>query len=243
MNRRQWNHLANRFEDDVCDIVATESGHVIRRLVAAVHPSRRRDVLVDLGCGIGTFISEYGDQFETVIGVDYATAMIARAQERCRDMPSVSWVNLDMSRAALVIGSPADMTVCLNVITSPSAMRRESQWRSVASVTRPGGFVLVVVPAVESARLVASARADWGRAATRHLVTGLVRRGNALQKYYSRFELTSTLERHELAVQALRPVSYAWSEEGMANPASPDRRAPWDWACLARRRRPARTPA
>jgi SAM-dependent methyltransferase len=236
MNRRQWNHLANRFEDAICDIVATDHRNVIRGLVSTVKPSKRHDVLVDLGCGIGTFISEHGHQFKEVIGVDYAFSMIARARERCSDISGVSWLNLDMSRAAVAIGSVADMTVCLNVITSPSAMRREAQWRAVAAVTKPGGFALIVVPAIESARLIARVRGRNGRAATRRLGSGFVRRGNALQKYFSNRELTSMLEPLGLAVQAVRRVPYAWSEEELPNRLSHDEGQPWDWACLAVRR-------
>ena len=237
MNREKWNRLANRFEDEVCDIAATDRNHVLQRLMSKVRPSQRRSVLVDLGCGIGTFIRQFGSLFKEVVGVDVAPRMVARTKDCCSRLPQLRWLCMDIQRVPRVVGSCADLTACLNVITSSVATRRDAQWASVTAITKPGGFALIVVPSIESAHLVANLK-DNGRKA-RHqsaeLNRGLVRCGNDLQKYYSRSELRTTMAHHGLMVDTIRRVFYPWTEEGVPRQRAPATLYPWDWACLARR--------
>ncbi len=108
-----------------------------------------------LGLGSqGTFIHRYGDRFREIEGVEYASRTIARAKVRCAGVRGVTWRTMGIERAARLIGRRADLTVCMNVITSHSTARRASQWASVAAVTKRGGFALVVVPSIESEEMV-----------------------------------------------------------------------------------------
>ena len=91
MNRKQWNKLAKNFETDVCDISREETAGQIKRYVARAQIPRRGGVLVDMGCGIGTFILQYGHRFAETVGVEYAAAIIARAKKRCADVAGVTW--------------------------------------------------------------------------------------------------------------------------------------------------------
>ena len=72
MDRAEWNELADDFEEPVCDIVASETNDQLRRFVRAARPLPKKPVLVDLGCGIGTFIHTFGRPFDKIIGVEYA---------------------------------------------------------------------------------------------------------------------------------------------------------------------------
>src|SRR6185503_15177554 len=58
MSRREWNRTADNFKDLVCDIAAEETNDQLRRFVSAARPSPDKSVLVDLGCGIGTFVQK-----------------------------------------------------------------------------------------------------------------------------------------------------------------------------------------
>ncbi len=232
MGRRQWNTLARRFEQAVCDVTAS-SGNRLADLVRSAKPSRRQ-VLVDAGCGIGSFARRFGRRFGRVIAFDFATQMVARARRRCDRLPDVRWMTLPLEDAAEVIGPVGHLAACLNVITSTDATLRERQWASLAGLTRPGGRALVVVPSVESARhvmRVAGEEADGD--------AGLFPRGDdrQTQKHYTRDELRETLADHGLRVVALRRIHYPWADEGLD---VVGRRRPWSWACLARRPRSGR---
>lgn len=235
MDRAEWNELADDFEESVCDIVASETNAQTRRFVNAARPLRKKPVLVDLGCGIGTFIRTFGGRFDRIVGVEYAQRIMARAKEQCADVKGVEWLTMDAARAAKTIGCRADLTVCLNVITSASAAVRNAQWAAVASVTRPSGFALVVVPSLESdAMLMAAHRAERsGKAAA--TADGLADRDGSRQKHYRRDELIGIFEGLGLEVKRIGKAFSPWSGEGLDKPRGDDAKGPWDWICLAQK--------
>ena len=234
MNRREWNQHADEFESDICDITVDETHNQLSRYVKAIQPSSG-SVLVDLGCGLGSFIHKFGDRFHELIGIDYASQIIARAKERCATHLNVTWFVMDIARASEVILARADLTVCLNVITSPSPARRNSLWSCVARVTKPHGFALIVVPSIESNGMVE--KRDHGGRRTGPGAPpgdGLVKREDSWQKHFSRRELISIMSQQGFHIRRIGRAYYPWSTEGLGRPRS-DNRRPWDWICLAQR--------
>jgi SAM-dependent methyltransferase len=236
MSRTDWNRLANKFETRVCDITRTETSDQVSRCVAAVAPSPQRSVLVDLGCGIGTFIQHFGDRFREIVAVDIAPRMVERAKERCNGrLPKTTWLAMGIERAAKRIGTRADLTVCLNVITSPNRARQDGLWASVAAVTKPRGYALVVVPSIESARMVREVETRGRRRVKPTEADGVVRRADVWEKHYERRELSALLPRYGLVAKRIARGYFPWSQEGLTKPRSGDYKSPWDWVCLAQR--------
>src|SRR5262249_40550355 len=134
------------------------------------------------------------------------------------------------------LGACSDLTVCMNVITSSSRVRREALWRSLAMVTKPGGYALIVVPSIESDEMVRKVAFRAGRA-DEFVSTpdGLVTRDGAVQTHFSRDEVAATLSANGFKVGRLGRASYPWSVEGLRKPSAADVKPPWDWMCLARR--------
>lgn len=230
MSQRAWNLLAQDFEDAVCDITAT-SGDRLEELVDRTRPTRRQ-TLVDAGCGIGTFVERFGPRFGKIVAFDFAEAMVKRARRRCRDLRHAAWQAMPLEDAGERIGPIAHLAICLNVITSPDAELRQRQWQSLATLVRPGGYLLVVVPSVESARYVAES--DDQMPDLPDDAEDLIRRTDTRQKHYSRNQLRRRVTQHGLQVLSLRRISYPWSEEGSELVA---RKNPWDWTCLTRKAR------
>src|ERR1700743_2123337 len=154
MNRNQWNSLARTFEKNVCDISREETADQIKRYVARAKIPKTGAVLVDMGCGIGTFIRQYGHRFAEIVGVEYAASIIARAKQRCAGIGGVTWHTAGVEAAGKRIGPIADLTVCMNVITVPSAAKRRAMWDGIAAVTKRGGHALVVVASLDAARMI-----------------------------------------------------------------------------------------
>lgn len=236
VSRDQWNKLAARFNSSVCDIVAGDSHRVMDALVDAALRRRTKPTLVDLGCGMGTFIQRYGRRFDAIVGADFAERMLRGARRRCAKMKNVRWVCVGVEDAPRMLSNTADLTVCLNVLTSPNAALRRRQWNALAKVTKPGGHVIVVLPSLESSELVAQVeeRLRPGSSGAR-LEDGSVHRGHARQKHYTRAELRAAAERAGLRVQKIARIPYPWKDEGVAAPKSITRgRQPWDWALVAK---------
>jgi trans-aconitate methyltransferase len=232
MSQKLWNGLAGKFEAAVCD-VTTSSGNQIAELVRRTGPSRDQ-TLVDAGCGIGSFLKRFGSRYGDVVAFDFASRMVARAKKRCPDLPSVRWKTLGLEDAAAAIGPVGDLTVCLNVITSTDARLRARQWTSLTGLSRPDGYVLVVVPALESALHVQRFADDANKIHLSDFKRGLVYRGDDRQKHYTRDELRQIVAAHAMRTVVLKRIHYAWADDGVDDPG---RRRPWSWACLARRRK------
>jgi predicted TPR repeat methyltransferase len=235
MDRAAWNELADEFEESVCDIVSDETNDQLRRFVGAARPLPPEPVLVDLGCGIGSFILRFGNRFDQIVGVEFAPNIIARAKERCAEMGEVEWLTMDLARAAKRIGCRADLAVCLNVITAPRSATRNAQWAGVASVTKPGGFALVVVPSLESDEMLMDAHRAERSGKAEATVGGLADRDGSRQKHYRRDELVAILEANGLTLRRMGRVFSSWSGEGLDGPEDGEGHGPWDWICLAQK--------
>jgi SAM-dependent methyltransferase len=228
MKRADWDRLADEFESETCDTTREESADLTGRFAALV-PLPKRAVLADLGCGVGTFIHRFGARFARIHGVEFAPRIIARARTRCAALP-VEWHTIDVARAADAIGRIAHLTVCMNVITQPTPAKRAALWASVAGVTRRGGHALVVVPSMESERMVVSAggKKKWRTG-------GLVNRDGVWQKHYEREELTAIFAANGFVAPRIARAHYPWSVEGMRETGKRRANRPWDWITLARR--------
>ena len=237
MKQRDWNSLAKKFETHVCDLTATEVSKTIPTLVKSARIPASKAVLVDLGCGIGTFIRRYGPQFDEIFGVDFADKILERAkQNQTRKVGAkVTWMAADLPAAAAEIGPRADLTVCLNVITSPNAVTRKRLWNSVATVTKAKGYALVGVPALESAQMVYRYEREAASKKPAPLRKKLLNRAGATQKHFSEDELRTTFGKHGFELRKLARVFVPWTEEGMEPPKAANGDKPFDWLCLAQR--------
>jgi 2-polyprenyl-3-methyl-5-hydroxy-6-metoxy-1,4-benzoquinol methylase len=231
MNRKQWNTLAQSFEKDVCDISREETADQIKHYVARAKIPKAGAVLVDMGCGIGTFIRQYGHRFTEIVGVEYAASIIARAKQRCAGIGDITWHTAGVEAAGKRIGPIADLTVCMNVITVPSAAKRLAMWDSLAAVTKRGGHALVVVASIEAERMIEKL---LGEEPQDHR-DGLVDHDGDLQKHFAREELAADFARAGFTVKIIGKVYYPWSKEGLRETPTLRASPPWDWAALAER--------
>lgn len=232
MSRRNWNRLAATFEAAVCDVTRS-SGTQLAQLVRRTQPSRSK-TLIDAGCGIGSFTRRFGRRFGRVLAFDFAAKMVARAKMSCAAVSDVSWSTMGLEDAAAKLGPAGDLVACLNVITSTDAALRRKQWTSLTGLARPGGYVLVVVPSLESALRVAKYADAENQIHDSDFASGIVFRGEYPQKHYGREELRATIAADGLRIASLKRIHYPWSDDGVDEPSRP---LPWSWVCLARRRR------
>lgn len=232
MNKHEWNLHADEFEDAIFDVTVDEANNQLGRFVRAARLPANA-VLVDLGCGLGSFVQKFGHRFREVVAVDFAAQIIARAKDRCTAQPGVTWLVADIASAFKAVGTRADLTVCMNVITSPSPAKRNALWKCLAKVTKPRGYALIVVPSLESNRMVEERYLQKNRRLGSKR-NGVVQREDSWQKHFERTELEAVLAHHGFKVKQLGRVAYSWSTEGLRR-SRQDKTLPWDWICLAQR--------
>lgn len=236
VSRKEWNTLADDFEREVCDITRETKDKTIARLVLGLHPSPKTSVLVDLGCGLGTFVERFGRHFRATFAVEHAPRIIARAKKRLAKRSDITWLAANIPPAVKRLGACADLTVCMNVVTMPQERIRAQIWDGIARVTKRNGHALIVVPSIESDRMVERVAYGTPRAeAMAQAPDGLVDRGGSRQKHFARDELYALLRRHGFRAKKVLKVSYPWQKEGLRKPRKAGTRRPWDWLVLAQR--------
>src|ERR1700760_232124 len=117
VSRKEWDKLADDFEREVCDITRETGGDAIARLVTRLKPSPDKSVLVDLGCGIGTFIQRYSPLFRETYAVEHAPRITARTKNLTARADNIKGITPNFPPPPRRIGRQADLTVCMNVIT------------------------------------------------------------------------------------------------------------------------------
>ncbi len=232
MNAADWDKLANAYAAEVCDIFMRDRRGVIARWLKTGGLLRGRRSVLDLGCGIGSFFRKYGRHFGTKVGSDHSARMLHFARSRCRGQPEIAWEQADVFALPARWRESADLVVCANVLTfvTPGACRRAL--RQIVRALKPGGLVLLIIPALESHDAVVAI--ETGRPAPRRRHTAVVRRDDRRQRFFTATGIERLVRSTGLKKVEVRKVWYPWIDEGVTRPprgAEP----PWDWLVTGRR--------
>ena len=233
MKARDWDRLAGVYGQEVCDIFSRDRRQVIARWLRARGLLRGRQSVLDAGCGIGSFFRKYGHHFGAMTGTDHSRRMLRIAAARCRRVKDCAWLQADAQCLPPALHGLNDLVVCSNVLTFVSAAACRRALRQVARCAKPGAWVMLVLPSLESHDAVVAL--ETGRpAARRPGLTAIVRRDDRRQRFYSRQGANRFADRAGLRSVAVRKVWYPWVDEGVTR-APRGRELPWDWLVTARR--------
>ncbi|MDB6113756.1 MAG: hypothetical protein JWQ83_1134 [Lacunisphaera sp.] len=232
MNARDWDRLAAAYESEVCDIFTRDRKKVIARWLKTHGLLRGRKTLVDVGCGIGSFLRKYGRHFAAQTGTDHSRRMLQIAARRCRALQDCRWLQADVLALPPVLHDGGDLVVCSNVITFVSAAACARALRQVVRCARPGGRLLLILPSLESHAAVVAL--ETGGTPSRRGPTAIVRRDDRMQRFYTAAGARELAVRSGLRAVTVRKVWYPWSDEGVTR-APRGHELPWDWLVTARR--------
>lgn len=102
--------------------------------------------ILDAGCGVGNFIAQVERHADMVTGIDLSPANIQVAKQRFKQCQDVDIRQLDLDVATPeLIERDYDTAVCLDVLEHIEEDTMLMQ--RLAAVIRPGGHVLIKVPA------------------------------------------------------------------------------------------------
>jgi SAM-dependent methyltransferase len=250
MDRRYWDQLAPRYDEEVFSVATNDRRGLIRSRLQSLS-SKRRDIL-DLGCGIGPWLPLLSSLFRSVTAVDLSHRLLHRAREACESLGNVDFIRRDLSRGSHRL-TRAHVILCVNAVLTPSLARRERLFDALAALLRPGGSLLLVVPALESALLTKQRLIEWNLrdhmaphtavrsalAPERELAAGwldgIVPVDGVPTKHHLREELEMRLRSRGLEPLEFVKLEYPWSSEFAEPPRWMGPPYPWDWLVLARR--------
>jgi SAM-dependent methyltransferase len=236
MDEQSWNQWAKDFENHVFDICDLDTQGVFDEVMGVLAPVRRRQgVLVDLGCGRGTFIRRYAKRFGHCVGSDFSEQMIVLAIRKNRHRHA-SFTRSPAETFRVPRELLGDVVACFNVGTSPKAAGRKKIWKSVHANMKPKGAALIVVPALESAEWTDAVGRERGLDTLREIRRGgIVRTDGVDKKFFTEGEIRAELKSCGFKKVEVRKVWFGWWNEGVDGRQVRKLEQPWDWLAVARK--------
>ena len=238
-DQKYWDKMAARWDNEIFNTLYQDKSKVIATELERSSVGAR--TVADFGCGIGIYFPLLSRLFEKVVGFERSRACVQIAKRRYRANTKVS---VHQVAAAAGRKGQFDVVLCVNVAIHPSARSRTSVMRAVRALLAPGGTLILVVPSLESATMVARAErvtltragsdatGDWDVDAH---PGGVVTIERLPTKHFTQRELRDTLTRLGGKVIRIRRVEYSWQSQGVRPGPNGGRRAPWDWIAVAKR--------
>jgi len=252
MDKKYWDGMARQYEREIFSVLHADTDRRVAKAIGKV-ASQKKSV-VDVGCGIGHFLSVLSSAFGRVYANDISPDLLKRAQETHGHLSNIRFLAGDIREAFR--GLPrADVVLSVNSAIASSVTIHLGMLKTMSGLLKPGGHLVLVVPALESALLVDVRYAEWKRRngmlperaqrsvykrdpeGEHRLRQGVVPVDGVMTRHYFSEELEVLLGEVGLDVLSTEKIPYPWGTEFEAPPRWMKAPYPWDWLLLARKKR------
>jgi SAM-dependent methyltransferase len=247
----QWSRHAAKYADLFLDPFQPGVENPMLAVLDSVPKPASRTV-ADLGCGTGPLLPHLVGRFGKVIALDFAAAMIAKAQERLGpDSARVTFHQRAMDDLDDYAGK-LDVAVAVNSLVMPDVRDIDRTLKAIFTSLRPKGLFLGVVPAIDAiyyqTLLLMDQALERGlvpEEAERHasffgehrfynFAFGRFRFRGLRQKFWQPFELRYRLQKAGFRSVELGQVLYPWDDNFAAGGDFAHHPRSWDWTFTAR---------
>jgi len=248
---RQWGRHAARYDEVFLDPFRPEVENPLPAALEAV-PDPGSKTVADLGCGTGPLLPLLVGRFGTVIALDFAPAMIARARDRLGpDAARVVFETRAMDDLDAYAGR-LDVAVAVNSLVMPDVRVIDRVLQAIHAALKPDGMFLGVVPAMDAQHyhtmLLIDQALERGqsleeaeRLAAVHgehhyydFAFGRFEFRGIRQKFWQPFELRHRLRKAGFHPVELGQVLYPWDESLAGGAEFAEHPRSWDWSFVAR---------
>lgn len=248
MNRNYWETIAPKYDTEIFDVLKNDtSGKIVQAIEKA---AGKKKTVMDIGCAVGKWVPLLASKYKMVTATDISAVNLQIARERHRHFKNVEYIRMDMSAARLSV-TPCDVAVCINAILTDNLNKRINFFKSLAMCVNKGGWLILVVPSLESKlytniianrwnvdgdhkEKIASSKKAFSLA--KNIKQGVTDIDNVPTKHYLEEELQLLLSLEGFAVQQVEKINYTWKTEFNNPPKWLKGPYPWDWLCVARKK-------
>jgi 2-polyprenyl-3-methyl-5-hydroxy-6-metoxy-1,4-benzoquinol methylase len=247
MDRSYWEKIAPSYNEEIFDVLHHDKSGVIVSTIKG-YRSKNKSV-IDIGCAVGKWIPVLSPLFKKVIAVDISKKNIELAKKNCTNFKNVEYGRVDMTNPRLQVGS-CDFAICINAILTGTLKKRIIFFHSLAKCLKKGGWLILVVPSLESFLYTSIIRERWKvdkgteeknispKKALQKLKN--FKQGNAdidgvPTKHYLKEELILLLAREGFQIETIKKVEYNWKTEFNRPPRWLHKPYPWDWMVVAKK--------
>jgi len=239
-DRKYWDTMAPKWDAEIFNTLRNDRFRVIR--TALERSSRGAHSVADFGCGTGNYLPLLSRLFGDVHGFERSQACVQIARHAFRRDPKIKIHPATLT--AVRRYAPFDVALCANVAVHPSARLRAPVMRALGELLAPGGRLILIVPSIESATMVAEAEretlqrrashkgGDWGADAA---PDGVVTIEGMPYKHYEKHELRDLLAGLGYTGIRISKVEYSWASQDVRPGREYRKTLPWDWMAMAMR--------
>lgn len=246
MNERDWDHTAATFEEDVFNVPANDR---LGLIAAFVHEhGGQHHTAADMGCGVGRTVPLLARHFGQVEAVDFSSECLAVAERQNVGLNNVRYHHVDLASDPPPF-APVDMVLCINAWLMHEPDRRTAMVKHTLGAVKPGGHLLLVTPALESALFATHRLVRWqreqghspkvaqqkARREMSDLDMGIVLIDGVYTKHYLKEELEDMLAMYGFELLGVDKLDYPWSRVFAEPPEWMGPPLPWNWMVTARK--------
>ena len=248
MKSEKWNIPASDYSNNVLSVFDHDSeGKIISLIDKLGGPQKRA---IDLGCGTGKFLPCLTKNFAETLACDYSKAMIKSAKKYNKGLKYLNFETCNLEDKTPK-AHPYDLGLCVNVIITQNIRKREKIWENIIHSIKENGYLILVLPSLESALYSKSRLVEWnirnGLSAKESLINGfettdkkgkkiarggIIKCGGVATKHYLKEEIISTTNRFGLKIIRIQRIEYPWCTEFIKPPKWMKEPYPWDWLVL-----------
>ena len=247
MNRTYWEKIAPGYDDEIFDVLKNDKKSLILSAIKKyASPSK---TVIDAGCAVGKWLPVLSPLFKKVIAADISAKNLVIAQRTHSPYANIDYLRTDLSSPQSKLPK-CDVAVCINAILTDSLKKRNAFFHNLYSCLKKGGYLILVVPSLESWMLTRIVQDKWkidkelfkqklpGKEAARRYRN--IQQGNAeidtvATKHYLKEELILLLSGEGFLVEVSRKIEYDWKTEFIKPPKWLNDPRPWDWLIVARK--------
>jgi len=233
--------MSDAFDEEIFDSLKQDVRGVIRGAISGVASKRRK--VMDLGCGVGRYLSLLSGLFGEVHATDWSPGCVRRAHGVAARLPNVN-VALPSTYRAAGWGGRFGVVTAINVLFDPLERRRTRLLAEIRRILAPKGKLVLVVPSLEAIVYADAVRRTFAprRRSLYEFALPASRRDPGLlsiqgvpYKHWVGEELQLALRAAGFRGGPLERVEYDWETEVIAPPQAGNVARPWDWLVVAER--------
>jgi SAM-dependent methyltransferase len=234
--KEAWNSSAENYYSDV---ISPLKDSVYNPLFEDIKKySSKKNVVADMGCGIGELLPLLSKNFKEVHAWDYSEKMIEKCLSNKKENVHCKVKDITKVNEKNVF----DLVISVNSILEPDTKIIDRTFKNIYGTIKKKGIFIGVLPAIESYIYQAMLGAEELNDPIKFkemkrqflkeisIIKGCVKLGDETQKAFYRFEILHRMKKAGFKKIEINKVYYswkAWKDAGQLY--FPNESPPWDW--------------
>lgn len=249
MDAKHWDKLAATFETEVMSSLHADKNRALETAIKKY--IKKKDHIADFGCGVGGFLPLLSKVAGKISACDFSVKCIDIAKLRFAGMKNINLFVHDLTKPLKL---KCDVAVAANVLISHQPETLKKMLKNMADTVKRGGYLIVVVPSMESSLFVyqkiMEIRIAGGESMAKaknyidgkinsdmvSLADGVVQVGSVPTKHYVGEEFESLLLQYKMETVERKKLEYDWETELVNPPKKLKGPFPFDWMFVAKKK-------